>query len=120
VKSASSTIEAAQARQLRDHLAARVPGAITSQPSRAAQPVRLPRQGPPIDSYLSNFIDPDDRRRWLAAGLGPTDGGLAAECARAGLVPEDLARSFAGQTVVSRLRGGEPIGSVVARLREES
>jgi hypothetical protein len=65
-----------------------------------------------------NLIDPDDRARWLLHGLGPDDGGLAAQCALAGIRPEQLSLELAGQNVLSRLRGGESVGSVLARMQQ--
>jgi translation initiation factor IF-2 len=76
------------------------------------------RRATAVDTYLAHFIDPDDRRRWLAHGLGPDDGALAASCADVGIHPEQLALVLNGRTALARLRGGEPVGSVLARIRE--
>lgn len=114
VKSASSTVEAKDVRALRER-----PGQGVAPAQTSPGVVTRRHKRPPLDGYIRNFIDPDDKRRWLENGLGPADGDLAAECARSGLMPEQLPLKVGGQSIVSRLRGGEPIGSVLARLREQ-
>ncbi|WP_280791048.1 translation initiation factor IF-2 N-terminal domain-containing protein [Blastococcus sp. CT_GayMR16] len=126
VKSASSTVEAVTARQLRERLAQRSSASgrrMTVSPSERAPepfwPTHLPPpRRRPIDSYLRNWIDPEDKRRWISAGLGPHDGDLAAECTRTGITPEMLPTVVRGQSVLSRIRGGASLGSIAAVLRE--
>ena len=56
-------------------------------------------------------------REWWKAGLGAHDYAIAWACLDAGLAPSDLTRVLDGTSALKRLRGGESVGSVVARLR---
>jgi hypothetical protein len=64
------------------------------------------------------MIDPIERRAWLDAGLGESDVGLVEHCLSYGLTPAHLAIRVDGIRAGDRIRGGESVGSVVARLRE--
>jgi hypothetical protein len=59
-----------------------------------------------------------ERREWMAAGLGPDDGRIAGRLKDRGFVPDDLQLRVDGVRACERLRGGEPVSVVIARLRE--
>ena len=59
-----------------------------------------------------------ERRAWIAAGLGPDDGRIAGRLRDRGFVPDDLLLRVDGIRASERLRGGEPVSVVIARLRE--
>jgi hypothetical protein len=69
------------------------------------------------ERWAKRFIAPDERRAWRNAGLGAYDDAIAETCVTNGLYPDNLRMVVDGQSIVSRLRGGESIGSVIARLR---
>ncbi|WP_414673107.1 translation initiation factor IF-2 N-terminal domain-containing protein [Kribbella sp.] len=85
---------------------------------RRSGPRPSPR-GPQPDSWSRNFIDTDEKRTWIAAGLGPDDGDQARRCAEAGLSTEDLLLRVEGRRVIDRIRGGESIPSVAALVADE-
>src|SRR5664280_2192841 len=68
------------------------------------------------ERWARRFIAPDEMRTWRSAGLGPYDDAIAETCVINGLYPTHLRMVLDGQSIVSRLRGGESIGSVMARL----
>jgi hypothetical protein len=51
---------------------------------------------PPPDSYLANFIDPEDGHRWLNHCFSPNRGALAARCTDVAILPEQLALNLTG------------------------
>ncbi len=59
-----------------------------------------------------HWIGPEDRARWIAAGLGEHDARIAATCVMFGLRPDDLSQFVAGRTVAERLRSGESVRSL--------
>ena len=68
------------------------------------------------ERWAKRFFAPDEMRTWRSAGLGPYDDAIAETCVINGLYPTHLRMVLDGQSIVSRLRGGESIGSVMARL----
>lgn len=64
------------------------------------------------------MFDPAETRAWLAAGLGDRDEAIADQCRRFAIQPMDLAVRDAGLTLGARLRGGEGVGSIAARLQQ--
>jgi hypothetical protein len=64
------------------------------------------------------WIPDEERREWMAAGLGPDDGRIAGRLRDRGFVPDDLLLRVDGVRASERLRGGEPVSLVIARLRE--
>jgi hypothetical protein len=68
--------------------------------------------------WASRWFDPAERDAWIKAGLRNDQAAVADACRREGLTPSDLDTRVQGITVAHRLRGGEAVGSVVARLRE--
>ncbi len=63
-------------------------------------------------------IDSDLQAQWTGAGLRATDAALAEQCTLMGIGPDDLDLRLAGRTTLQRLRDGEPVPSVWARLEE--
>ncbi len=55
---------------------------------------------------------------WIDAGLHPGESSLAARCLSADIAPADLKTRLSGRTVVQRLRDGESVTSVWARIQE--
>jgi hypothetical protein len=64
------------------------------------------------------WIGDEERREWMAAGLGPDDGRIAGRLRDRGFAPADLLLRVGGVRASERLRGGEPVSVVIARLRE--
>ena len=64
------------------------------------------------------WFSAEERRAWVAAGLGPDDGRIAGRLRDRGFAPEDLLLRVDGVRASERLRGGEPVSLVIARLRE--
>jgi hypothetical protein len=69
------------------------------------------------ERWAKRIIAPDEMRAWRSAGLGAYDDSIAETCMTNALYPDHLRMVVDGQSMVSRLRGGESIGSVIARLR---
>lgn len=76
------------------------------------------REAANVTAWAQHCFDPQERAAWLAAGLGWDDIRLAEQCAAAGLTPDHLHHRVDGTRVGDRVRGGETVGSVVARLRQ--
>ncbi len=68
-------------------------------------------------AWASADFEPEEVRRWWDAGLGPYDAPEARQYEAAGLRPQDLQKEILGIAAAKRLRQGETLGSVVARLR---
>ena len=86
-----------------------------------APPRRTSPRTPPPDhdaEWVGHLVDPADRERWEAAGLRPSDGGLAAGCIEYGITPGMLSLKLSGATVLARLRFGESVAQVWARIQE--
>jgi hypothetical protein len=64
------------------------------------------------------WIGDQERRQWISAGLGPDDGRIAGRLRDRGFAPGDLMLRVDGVRASERLRGGEPVSLVIARLRE--
>jgi hypothetical protein len=64
------------------------------------------------------WIGDEERREWMEAGLGPDDGRIAGRLRDRGFAPADLLQRVDGLRASERLRGGEPVSLVIARLRE--
>ena len=117
VRSASTPLEPGVARALRRRLGAREaitdPFAPTaSRPAGVAE-----RCKPAAVAWAEQWFAPDEIRDWTGPGrLTLDDAALAARCRDTGLRPRDLTNRLDGRTVASRLRGGESIGSIAARL----
>ena len=43
-----------------------------------------------LTDWDRNFIDDEERREWIAAGLGPDDGRIAGQLKDRGITPDDL------------------------------
>ena len=69
-------------------------------------------------AWQEYWIPDEERREWMAAGLGPDDGRIAGRLRDRGFVPDDLLLRVDGVRASERLRGGEPVSLVIARLRE--
>jgi hypothetical protein len=67
---------------------------------------------------LLHLIPDDERLAWIEPGLGPEDWRLAEQLPRFGITPADLQIRVDGTKLGARLRGGESVGSVAARLAE--
>jgi hypothetical protein len=87
-------------------------------PATAADRRAGAREQKSIEEWSMRMIDPIERRAWLDAGLGESDVGLVEHCLSYGLTPAHLAIRVDGIRAGDRIRGGESVGSVVARLRE--
>lgn len=68
--------------------------------------------------WAQHLLDPEDRRRWQDAGLRPYESNLAARCIEYAITPDMLFLRLSGVTLLERLRSGESIASVWARLQE--
>lgn len=68
--------------------------------------------------WLVLLIDEVERDAWLAAGLGRHDAKFAARLSEYGIGPAMLSIPLDGRTAGARLRGGEPIGQIIARFRQ--
>lgn len=79
---------------------------------------RVPSQ-PETDAqrWARKMLPPDEMKAWCEAGLGSRDEAVAVQCEQMGLKPHHLKIKVDGTSVGARLRGGEPVASVVARLR---
>ena len=64
------------------------------------------------------WINDEERREWISPGLGPDDGRIAGRLRDRGFAPGDLLLWVDGLRASERLRGGEPVSLVIARLRE--
>jgi hypothetical protein len=71
-----------------------------------------------LTAWEEHWIDGEERREWMNAGLGPDDGRIAGQLKDRGIKPDDLLLRVDGVRLNERLRGGESIGSIVARLNE--
>ncbi|MGA8247098.1 MAG: translation initiation factor IF-2 N-terminal domain-containing protein [Nocardioides sp.] len=71
-----------------------------------------------LTEWDRNWIEAEERREWINAGIGHDDGRIAGQLKERGITPDDLLLRIDGIRVNDRLRGGESIGSIVARLRE--
>lgn len=90
----------------------------TGRPETGADRRAAEREQKSIEEWSLRMIDPVERRAWLEAGLGQGDVRLAEHCLSYGLTPAHLAIRVDGIRAGARIRGGESVGSVVARLRE--
>lgn len=68
--------------------------------------------------WAQHLLDPDDRRRWQDAGLRPYESNLAAQCIEYAITPDVLSLRLSGVTLLERLRSGESVASVWARVQE--
>lgn len=66
----------------------------------------------------NRLMEPREVQAWLDAGLGEYDDAIAEQCLVEGLAPKDLAVRVDGLTAGARMRGGETVASVVARMKE--
>jgi hypothetical protein len=73
-----------------------------------------------LEEWTRLGISDVEREVWLEAGLRRSEASRAELCIRFQMKPEDLTTIVDGRTVIERLRSGETIGSVVARLRSAS
>jgi cobalamin biosynthesis protein CbiG len=91
----------------------------STRPSRSREAVGAgQREKAVIKRWTDRLMEPSEIRAWRAAGLGVFDDAIADECRKAKLSPQDLAIRVDGVTAASRMRGGEPVWSVIARMRE--
>jgi hypothetical protein len=90
----------------------------TGRPVTAADRRAAEREQKSIQEWSTHMIDPVERRAWIDAGLGQDDVRLAEHCLSYGLTPAHLGIRVDGIRAGDRIRGGEAVGSVVARLRE--
>ena len=137
VSSASSSVPSDAAERARTAQAA---GTLHPQPTQPTQPTQA---APPVPgggtvrprstrswsrvlaesrrrstAWDEYWIGDEERREWMAAGLGPDDGRIAGRLRDRGFVPDDLLLRVDGVRASERLRGGEPVSLVIARLRE--
>ncbi len=63
-------------------------------------------------------ISKANQELWCASGLRPAEAELADRCQAVGITPSDLSIKLSGRTGLQRLRDGEAITSVWARIRE--
>ena len=63
-------------------------------------------------------LDSGDQEAWQRAGLRGTESGLADQCRAADIEAPDLGLRLSGRTVLQRLRDGESVTSIWARLQE--
>lgn len=98
-------------------------------PRRAADPKALsefganaaaaPEPEPDHDAdWRQRGLDTDEQRSWLRAGLRATESALAEQCRVADIEPSGLGGRLSGRTALQRLRDGESVMSVWARLQE--
>lgn len=74
---------------------------------------------PDLDAlWRERDITVSDQLKWLEAGLRPAEAEVADRCRSAGIAPEELYGKLSGRTALQRLRDGEAITSVWARIRE--
>lgn len=69
-------------------------------------------------AWAHALTDQTQRRDWHSAGIRDTEAQLVMTCEQAGITAAMLSRKLAGRTVLNRLRGGEAVSQIVARLRE--
>lgn len=88
---------------------------IWGAPARSAtSPVPPTWQTP----WLVRYFDRAEIDAWMAAGLDRNQHATAETLRQYGVTPGILATPLTGRTAAARLRGGEPVGQVIARLRE--
>jgi hypothetical protein len=99
-----------------------MPGSAGSVATRRTQPQRSDRALAPSDAYTaewaSQLIAPDERHAWVTSGLLESQATVARQLAEQGIGPGDLDTNLGGRTMRQRLRDGESVGNVVARLRQ--
>lgn len=77
------------------------------------------RSGKQVDPWLLVWIDPAEKREWLAAGLSENDLPLVLQCKQIGMNPEDLRVALPhGDTPVRRLWQGEAVAIVKDRIEQ--
>lgn len=98
---------------------------------RRGQPRRKPAVRPRVDAaetekklnldldWARRDFDLDERRAWERAGLASHQAAVAEQCRRLGLEPADLDVRLGRYKVGERLRNGESVGTVYARLKAE-
>lgn len=95
-----------------------VSAAPSARPSETLADAREPI-APDYDAeWARRLFDSVDRLKWQAAGVRPSESGLAALCQKNGLTPDLVSERLSGATVLARLRSGESIAQVWARLQE--
>jgi hypothetical protein len=105
------------------------PAAPSPVPASSAEGSVRPRSGRSWSRVLAEsrrrstawrdyWIEDEERREWIAAGLGPDDGRIAGRLRDRGFTPGDLLLRVDGVRAGERLRGGEPVSLVIAGLRE--
>ena len=67
--------------------------------------------------WANRMITPDVRRAYIAAGLDRRSAAVVEQCIRNNLRPKDLSIRVDGVRAGARIRGGESVASVAARLR---
>jgi len=67
--------------------------------------------------WLSLWIDAEQKRQWIGAGLGNEDSRIAAALIQRGVVPAQLWWIIDGRSAAERLRGGDPVDRIVQKLR---
>lgn len=68
--------------------------------------------------WLLRFFDPGEIDAWIDAGLSHHDHSRAASLRTQGVTPDLLGVPLDGRTAGQRLRGGESVDQIVARLRQ--
>lgn len=75
--------------------------------------------GRQIDPWLQAWIDPAEKREWLATGLSEADLAIVKQCKQIGMTPADLRVALRhGDTPVRRLRSGESVTTVRHKIKE--
>ena len=92
----------------------RTPGARRPAPNRKGATATVTWQTP----WLRRLIDPTEIDAWIAAGLDRHQRATADTLRQYRVTPGMLATPLTGRTAAARLRAGEPVGQVIARLRE--
>ncbi|MFB2582147.1 translation initiation factor IF-2 N-terminal domain-containing protein [Herbiconiux sp. P15] len=66
--------------------------------------------------WLNLWIDAEQKRHWIGAGLGDEDSRIASALIQRGIVPAQLWWVIDGRSAAERLRGGEPVDRIVQKL----
>ena len=100
------------------------PPTVPTQRSAPPRAVPMPAAAVPDEpadfdqAWRDRGISELEQGVWVEAGLHPGESSLADKCLSADIAPADLRTRLSGRTVVQRLRDGESVTSVWARIQE--